>query len=136
MGAKGKTGPTARQRLGSAGERMALARLNELGYRVIAKNWRCSIGELDLVAWHEQCLTFIEVRTRRGQVAGTPEQSITPTKKRRLLQLVAAFLQSEPGLLTENGEMPPCRIDVVAIEFGVNGQLIRLDVIQNAVQAE
>ncbi len=133
---KAKTGRTARQKLGSTGERLAVARLSELGYQVIATNWRCSIGELDIIAWHGQCLTFIEVRTRRGSLAGTPEESITPTKKRRLLQLVEAFLMAEPALLDAKGEPPPCRIDIVAVEFGANGVLGRLEIIENAVQGE
>ncbi|MEI6045868.1 MAG: YraN family protein, partial [Chloroflexota bacterium] len=91
---------------------------------------------LDIVAWHEQCLAFIEVRTRHGRTAGTPEESITPHKKQRLLNLVDAFLQAEPGLLALSGELPPCRIDVVAVEFEATGELSRLEVIENAIQAE
>ena len=64
--------------LGNLGERLAAGKLTEMGYRVICTNWRCEIGELDIVAWHGDCLAFIEVRTRRGGRAGTPEESITP----------------------------------------------------------
>lgn len=113
---------------------MALAHLEALGYRVIATNWRCSIGELDIVAWHADCLSFIEVRTRRGLTGGTPEESITPTKQRRLLRLVEAFVQSRPELSGPDGDGPSCRIDLVAIEFGSKGEFKRLDLIENAVQ--
>ncbi len=125
-----------RRNLGNLGERLAQNRLVELGYQIIATNWRCSIGELDIVAWHEQCLTFIEVRTRRSIVAGTPEESVTPVKQQRLLQLVEIFLQTEPNLLDKQGNLPPCRIDLVAVEFEPNGKLRRLEIIQNAVQSD
>jgi len=113
---------------------MALAYLQSLEYRVIATNWRCSIGELDIVAWHADCLIFIEVRTRRGSAAGTPEESITPTKQKRLLRLAEAFVQARPELIGLDGDMPPCRIDLVAVEFGATGEFRRLDHIENAVQ--
>lgn len=114
---------------------MAVARLTELGYNVIVTNWRCSIGELDIIAWHAQCLVFIEVRTRRSRIAGTPEESITPPKQQRLLRLAEAFLQARPDLWDVQGELPPCRIDLVAIELGSGGLVSRLEVLENIVQA-
>jgi putative endonuclease len=133
---KAAKAPTPRQKLGSAGERLAVARLAELGYEIITTNWRCSIGELDIVAWHAQCLVFIEVRTRRSRIAGTPEESITPLKQQRLLRLAEAFLQARPEFLAKNGEFPPCRIDLVAVELGTGGIVSRVEVLENIVQAE
>jgi putative endonuclease len=133
---KAEKHPNRRQKLGNTGEKLAAARLTELGYQIITTNWRCRIGELDIVAWHGQCLAFIEVRTRHGSKVGTPEESITPAKKQRLLNLVEAFLIDQPDILNAKGELPPCRIDLVAVEFGITGQLSRLEVIENAVQAE
>ncbi len=126
---------TARQKLGKQGENLAVSHLTDLGYRVIATNWRCRIGELDIVAWHDKCLVFIEVRTRRGNQSGSPEESVNARKQARLQTLVAAFLQAEShnlGLAAD--EWPPCRIDVVAVEYYVDGKLARLEVIQNAVE--
>lgn len=123
-----------RKKLGDLGERLAVGKLAELGYEVIATNWRCEIGELDIVAWHEQCLTFIEVRTRRGGRAGTPEDSITLTKRHRLLQLVEAYLQAHPDLYDARSEPPACRIDLAAIEFDAAGRLTRLQVRQNMIE--
>lgn len=124
-----------RQKLGRQGENLAVSQLAAMGYQIIATNWRCKQGELDIVAWHGKCLTFIEVRTRRGGSKGSPEESITPDKQARLQSLVDAFLQAESLLLgLEVDKPPPCRIDVVAIEFAHNGQLLRIDVIQNAVE--
>lgn len=120
-----------RKKLGDLGERLASARLTALGYDLIETNWRCEIGELDIVAWHGQCLTFIEVRTRRGSGAGTPEDSITITKRQRLQHLVEAYLQAHSHLLDPRGEWPPCRVDLAAVEFDQAGRLVRLQVRQN-----
>jgi putative endonuclease len=120
-----------RKRLGDAGERLANGRLEAEGYRIIERNWRCEYGELDAVGWHEKCLCFIEVRTRRGNNGATPEESISPTKQRRLGQLVEAYLQAHPQLWEAGGDYPACRVDMVAIQFDPTGRLTRLDVHQN-----
>lgn len=119
--------------LGNLGEHLAADRLAELGYRLVETNWRCAVGEVDIVAWHEKCLTFIEVRTRRGNKAGTPEESVTLTKQRRLLQLVEAYLSSHPELCSSQGEWPPCRIDLAAVEFDTAGRLVRLQIHKNII---
>lgn len=125
----------ARQKLGKQGEYIAVEKLTALGYRVITTNWRCKHGELDIVAWHGKCLSFIEVRTRRGDSKGSPEESITLEKQARLQALVDAFLQAESEILgLDVDNPPPCRIDVVAIEYAAEGQLLRVDVIENAVE--
>jgi len=126
-------GSKARKNLGDLGERLAAGKLTELGYRVICTNWRCAIGELDIVAWHGECLTFIEVRTRRGLQAGTPEESVTPAKQQRLQNLVEAYLYAHTELYDSRGQPPPCRIDLAAVEFEPGGKLIRLDVIENVI---
>ncbi|HEX2911135.1 MAG TPA: YraN family protein [Chloroflexia bacterium] len=124
-----------RKKLGDLGERLSVAKLTELGYRVIETNWRCEIGELDVVAWHGECLTFIEVRTRKGGGAGTPEDSISPAKQQRLLSLAEAYLQANPGLYNTPNEYPPCRIDMAAVEFDAAGRLTRLQIRQNIVES-
>jgi putative endonuclease len=126
---------TARQKLGQQGERLALSHLTAKGYNVIRTNWHCKFGELDLVAWHDNCLVFIEVRTRRGNANGSPEESVDARKQARLQLLVSAFLQAESLTLGLDPDNPPaCRIDVVAIEYYSTGQLARLEIIPNAVE--
>ena len=127
-------GDKRRKQLGDLGERLAAGKLAELGYRLIETNWRCEIGELDAVAWHEKCLVFIEVRTRKGNGAGSPEESLTPIKQQRLLRLVEAYLEVHTEYWDARGQWPPCRIDLVAIEFDLGGRLTRLQVRQNVVE--
>ena len=66
-----------RQGLGRRGEELAAQQLAAQGYQILAQNWRCGTGELDLVARDGESLVLIEVRTRRGRSMGSPEESIT-----------------------------------------------------------
>ena len=126
MGSSQNTGDYKR-RLGQKGEEIAAAYLGEQGYEVLARNWRCPAGELDIVAREGQTLAFVEVRTRRGDRFGTPEESITPTKQAKLVELAQTYLQ-EHDLADENW-----RIDVVAVEMDGRGGVKRLNLIRNAV---
>ena len=115
-----------RRGLGRHGENLAARHLAARGYEILERNWRCGAGELDLVARDGACLAFVEVRTRRGQELGSPEESITAAKQARLINLAETYLQEYewPG---------PWRIDVVAVEMDVRGRLQRLDHYENAV---
>ena len=66
---------SARAALGGAGERLAAGWLEARGYRVLARNWRCVYGELDLIAEEADELVFVEVKTRRGVAHGVPEEA-------------------------------------------------------------
>jgi putative endonuclease len=115
-----------RRGLGRHGEELAARHLATRGYEILERNWRCGAGELDLVARDGACLAFVEVRTRRGQELGSPEESITAAKQARLINLAETYLQEHewPG---------PWRIDVVAVEMDVRGRVQRLDHYENAV---
>jgi putative endonuclease len=115
-----------RRALGRWGEDLAARHLASKGYEIMNRNWRCEYGEIDLVARDAGCLAFVEVRTRRGRTLGTPEESITPAKQARLIELAEAYLQAHdwPG---------HWRIDVVAVEVDRRGRLQRVDHYENAV---
>ena len=76
---------TPRIRLGNRGEQLARQYLQEQGYRILATNYRCSWGEIDIVAQEESEIVFVEVRTRRSAEFGTPEESLTPAKAQHLI---------------------------------------------------
>lgn len=118
---------TARQGLGARGERLARAHLEGLGYRVLEVNHRSASGEIDLVALESGALVFVEVRTKRGQSYGTPEESVVGVKAQRLAALAEEYAQAHPELPQE------LRIDVVAVELTPQGRLLRVEVIRNAV---
>ncbi len=125
----GASMPSSRRRLGDFGEAAAHAYLLRQGYRILARNWRCNRGELDLVAQDGDQIVFVEVRTRRSTGPIRPEESITPTKHQRLLRLATLFL--------DHAGLPPssaCRIDLVAVEVDHQGRVVRLDHLLSAVE--
>lgn len=124
MGAK-----SGRRSLGHFGEVVAEGHLRRLGYRIVERNWRCGHGEIDLVAQQGGDWVFVEVRTRRGRGWGTPEESVTRAKQRRLLQLAQLFLQER------DLEEVSWRIDLVAVEVDRAGRPARVEVLPGAVMA-
>jgi len=98
-----------RRLLGRRGESAAEAVLLARGYRILARNYRCPLGELDLVASEGGAVVFIEVKTRRGARAGSGAEAISGRKRRRLMLLARYYLAAH-GL-----EGRPCRFDVVSL---------------------
>jgi len=115
-----------RRALGAFGERLAAAHLEAKGYRIRARNFRCREGEIDIVAEDGDCLVFVEVRTRRGDAFGTPAESVTVAKERRLLTVARAYLQEHPDVPVNQ------RIDVVAVELS-RGRLLAVQHIEGAI---
>ncbi len=115
-----------RRGLGRAGEDLAARALIERGYTVVERNWRCEVGELDIVARHNECLVFVEVRTRRGGWRGAAEDSIGPSKRRKLAALADAYLQA-------HAKAGDWRIDVVTVELDGSGRLRAVDVFEDAI---
>lgn len=83
---------TQRQAVGAYGERVAARHLSELGLVVLDRNWRCSDGEIDLVLRDGDDVVFCEVKTRRSDTYGTPAQSVTHDKVRKLRLLSNRWL--------------------------------------------
>jgi len=77
--------------LGRAGEERAARHLEESGYRVLHRNWRCREGEIDLVVCTDTDLVVVEVKTRRGEGFGHPFEAIDSRKRARLWRLAMAW---------------------------------------------
>lgn len=99
------------QRLGERGEDAAAAYLERAGVTVVARNWRCPQGEIDIVGLDGETVVLCEVKTRRTPTKGSPEESITAAKRRRYSRLAEAYLQ-EAGLTD------------VSVRFDVIGLLV------------
>ena len=95
---------------GSAGEYAALAFLEAQGCKLIARNWHCPFGEIDLIVKHGKILVFVEVRYRRSNAFGGAAASITPAKLAKLSRSIDYYLQ------THKLGNPSCRLDAVLIE--------------------
>lgn len=118
-----------RQKLGRWGEQLAAQRLESEGYVVLDRNWRCRRGEIDLVVQAGEVLVFVEVKTRRGRDYGTPEEAITRSKAKRLLELGQRYM------LERDIEDVEWRIDLVAVELDQQGKLVRFEHVPNVVWA-
>jgi putative endonuclease len=116
-----------RLQLGSVGEDVAAAFLAARGLVVVERNWRCTAGELDVVARDGRTVVFCEVRTRRTRTAGTGLESVTPAKQRRLARLAAIYL--ERARLGDRA----VRFDVVSVEL--RGWTVDLDHVPDAFEA-
>ena len=82
---------------GAQGEDAAAGWYRSRGYEVLARNWRCQEGELDLVLSRPGELVFCEVKTRASTRFGTPAEAVTPTKQRRLRRLATRYLAEAPA---------------------------------------
>ena len=120
----------SRQDIGRIGERLARTHLVAKGYRIVDANYSCRWGEVDLVARDGATWVFVEVRTRRGERYGGPEESVTARKARRLSCAARHYLlqrQTDPG-------DPDWRIDLVAIRLGTGQRVLSIDHLENAVE--
>jgi putative endonuclease len=88
--------PDARRALGSAGEDAVARWYARAGYDVVARNWRCREGELDLVLARDGVVVFCEVKTRRGLGFGDPVEAVTAAKQRRVRSLALRWLAEHP----------------------------------------
>ena len=122
-----------RKATGARGEMIAGAYLRRKGFAIRATNWRCRLGEIDIVAQEGPVLVFVEVRTRSSARLGTPEESITPAKRRRLADLAQIYL-----LFLDSAGQPwagPWRIDVIALQMDRRGgETFTLNHLVNAIE--
>ncbi|MCU1482446.1 MAG: hypothetical protein JWQ19_3232 [Subtercola sp.] len=98
----------AKDELGRRGEQLAVDHLVGAGYTIVQRNWRCTQGEIDIVAERQGIVVFVEVKTRSGLRYGHPFEAITVAKLARLKRLSAAWCEAHGG-------RPTIRIDVVGV---------------------
>ena len=95
--------------LGSRGERIAARHLRAQGYRIIKRNFRCPLGEIDLIACDGATVVFVEVKTRTGRGFGAPFEAVGTRKQRKMRDVALYYIKSM------RGPMPPARFDIVSI---------------------
>lgn len=101
----------ARGELGRRGEDVAAEFLRARHYRIVARNYRCRAGEIDLIAEDGGTLVFVEVRSRTGDRCGTPLESVDPRKQARVARVARHFLAGS-GLAERDA-----RFDVIGVRF-------------------
>ncbi len=103
--------------LGARGEDVAVEFLIDAGLEIVERNWRCRYGELDVIATSGDRIVFVEVKTRSGVGYGSPAESVTFAKQRRIRVLAMQWL-------TDSGRSwSRVRFDVVAVLIGRDGVL-------------
>lgn len=135
-----KARPDGRRELGARGEDIAAATLQQAGLTVVERNWRCTVGEIDIVAQETgpdyvrglpavPWLVIVEVRTRRGSAYGTALQSIIQRKQAKLREVARTYVQQAQW-------RGPWRIDVVAVQMDSRGRMLSVEHVRSAVRDE
>ncbi|MEE4249943.1 MAG: YraN family protein [Alcanivoracaceae bacterium] len=121
---------SSRQQRGEQTEQLAESWLNRQGLCTVARNWRCRMGEIDLIMLEEDVLVFVEVRFRSSTHHGGAAASVDLRKQRRLVAAARHYLRMRP-----EAAMRRCRFDVIAMQPD-NGDEVRFDWIPGAFYAE
>ena len=99
----------ARIQLGKVGEEAAVAYLKSQGYRILERNFRNKLGEIDIIAQDKDTLCFIEVKTRSSEAFGSPFEAVNAAKQRAMARVARAYLQ------TGSHNAQTIRFDVIAV---------------------
>lgn len=109
---------------GKIGEHFAAEYLREKGYEIVDMNFKCRFGEIDVIAKNDRYLAFVEVKTRKMDGLTHPFESITPSKRAKVIKTAQFYLMKKPTNLQP-------RFDAAAI-FTVDGDLQKIEYIENA----
>ena len=119
-----------KKELGAKGEEIAVRYLKRRGYRILERNYRSRLGEIDIIAEHGAHLVFVEVKTRSDTLFGSPFESVTVHKQRQLSKVALEYL-SKQGCHDR-----PARFDVVGVQLqkvnAIRLQDARIELMQNA----
>lgn len=113
---------------GLKGENLAVDFLREKGYKILKRNYKTKLGEIDIIAEDKGTLAFVEVKARHTDRFGLPCAAVSATKQRQISKTALVFLK-EKELLDRKA-----RFDVVSIEY--TGERPRLDLIKNAFELD
>jgi putative endonuclease len=110
--------------LGKMGEELAVTQLRAMKYQILERNYRCLLGEMDIIAREKGSLVFVEVKTRATKDFGGPAAAVHERKQRQLSRIALLYLNQKKI------RDVPARFDVVAVDL--SGSKPRIEVIQNA----
>jgi len=117
-----------RQKLGEESEAVAARYLKKKGYRILEKNYRTGVGEVDLIAMDKKVVVFVEVKARRSFRFGDPKNAVTPAKQRKIAMTALSYLK-------KTGQMrSPARFDVVTVAWERDEDLPVIELVKNAFE--
>ena len=114
---------------GADAEALAADYLRQRGVHILARNFRCRLGEIDLIGLDGETLCFIEVRHRARARYGTPIETVSTQKQRRIIRTAEYFL-----LTAWRGPLCPCRFDIVAVEGAARAGLAQITRLSGAFE--
>jgi putative endonuclease len=115
--------PAAHLRLGAAGEDAAAEWYRRRGFSILARNWRCREGELDLVLRRDDLVVICEVKTRSSDRRGGGAAAVGPAKQRRIRTAALRFLDEHRG---RGGGRPSIRFDVAVVRPRTSGMAVEV----------
>lgn len=113
------------KQIGNYGETVAAKYLKRKGYKIIARNYSCKFGEIDIIAQQDETLVFVEVKTRTSTLYGTPAEAVTYNKKQHIVNTAKYYIM----MSKYDGNI---RFDVVEV-YLVGGKAERIEHIENAI---
>lgn len=115
--------------IGNYGEAIAAKYLEENGYKILTANYRCRIGEIDIIGSHNNYICFIEVKTRYTSCYGTPSEAVSVTKQQKILRAAEYYIMKN--------KLYNCavRFDVIEIQLNNSDNMYTINFIENAFQA-
>ena len=119
---------TISKTLGAIGEELAYHYLSRQGYKILLRNYTSPLGEIDLIAKEKGSLVFVEVKTRKTDVMGSPAEAVTAEKRHQLIKNAKYYI-NRYGI-----HDVPCRFDVVSILMP-EGEEAKIELIENAFEA-
>ncbi len=114
------------QQFGEKGESIAERHLKRRGYKILEKNYRTKVGEIDIIAKEKNTIVFVEVKTRRSWQFGNPKGAVTPAKQRKISMVALHYLK------TMDRSNARARFDVVAITASRDKP--QIEIIKNAFE--
>lgn len=112
--------------LGRLGEDLAFKKIKKMGYRCVERNYKCPLGEIDIIAKHKGYLVFLEIKTRRGKNTGYAKEAVNQRKMRQISKAALTYMKEN------NCSDIRSRFDVVAV--CIDRGKPEIEVIQNAFE--
>jgi len=116
----------ARLATGKKGEEEAVKELERRGYRIITRNFRCRLGEIDIIGENKGQLVFIEVKTRKSLAFGLPQENVNYRKQEKIKKVAQVYLAATKQFHRNIG------FCVVAVQLDREGKLVTTEVIEEA----
>lgn len=117
-----------RLKLGKLGEDLALKKIKRLGYKLVVRNYRCPLGEIDIIARDGDCLVFLEIKTRKGRSTGYAKEAVDRRKRRQISKTALTYMKANDCYDVRS------RFDVVAIS--IKDGLEEIEIIKDAFELE